>query len=88
MLVIVTFWELELPTFTPGKPKLDGLEVSVTEAAVPVPLKATVLGELGALLAMLTAPGKLPAVVGANKTLKVVAPPAARIAGVTNPLTL
>lgn len=88
LLVMVTFWERELPTFTPVMLRLAGFGVSVTEAAVPVPLKATALGELGALLARLTLPAKLPAVVGANKTVKVVLPPAATVAGVTNPLTL
>jgi hypothetical protein len=72
----------------PVKLKLVGLAESVTVAAAPVPLRATALGEFGALLVMLTLPAKLPAVVGANKTLNVAVPPAATVAGVVSPLTL
>lgn len=68
--------------------RLDGLAESVTVAATPVPLSATVLGELGALLVMLTVPVKLPAVLGANKTLNEAVPPAATVVGVVSPLTL
>ena len=88
LFVMVTFWELELPTLIPVKLKLVGFAVSVTVAAVPVPLRATALGELGALLVMLTLPVKFPAVVGANKTLNVAVPPAGTVAGVVSPLTL
>lgn len=88
LFVMVTFWELELPTLIPVKLKLVGLAVSVTVAAVPVPLKATAVGEPGALLVMLTLPVRLPAVVGANKTLNVAVPPTAMVAGVVSPLTL
>ena len=66
VFVIVTVWELELPTLIPAKLKLVGFAESVTVAAVPVPLRATAVGELGALLAMFTVPVRLPAVVGAN----------------------
>jgi hypothetical protein len=48
------------------KLKLAGLAESVKVAAMPVPLRVTAVGELGALLVMLTLPVKLPAVVGAN----------------------
>ena len=88
LFVTVTFWELELPTLIPVKLKLVGLAESVTVAAVPVPLKATVVGEPGALLVMLTLPLRLAAVVGANKTLNVAVPPAGTVAGVVSPLTL
>jgi len=88
LFVMVTFWELELPTLMPVKLKLVGLAESVTVAAVPVPLRATAFGELGALLVMLTLPVKLPAVVGANRTLNVAVPPAEIVAGVISPLTL
>ena len=61
---------------------------NVTVAAVPVPLRDMVVGEFGALLVIVTVPAKLPAVVGANKTLKVVVPAAAIVAGSVSPLTL
>jgi hypothetical protein len=88
LLVIVTLFELELPAFTLVKLTRVGLEESVTEAAVPLPLKDRTLGELGALLVMVTVPLWLPAVVGANSTLKLAVPPAAIVAGVVIPLTL
>jgi len=88
LLVTVTFFELELPAFTFVKLRLVGFEDRVTDAAVPVPLKDNTLGEFGALLAMLTVPLKVAAVVGANSTLNFTLPPAATVAGVTNPLTL
>lgn len=87
-MVTVTLFELELPALTFVKLRLLGFEDNVTDAAVPVPLSASTLGELGALLAMLTVPLRLPAVVGANRTLNVAVPPAAMVAGVTSPLTL
>jgi hypothetical protein len=61
---------------------------SVTDAATPVPLKDSTLGELGALLVMLTLPVRLPSAVGTNKTLNVVLLPGVTVAGVTSPLTL
>jgi len=85
---MVTLFELVLPAFTLAKLTLVGLDESVTEAAVPVPLNARTFGELGALLVRLTVPLWAPAVVGANKTLNVAVPPAAIDAGVANPLTL
>lgn len=88
LFVMVTFWELELPTLIPVKLRLAGLAESVTVAAVPVPLRATALGELGALLVMLTLPVRLPAVVGANKALNVAVPPAAIVVGSVRPLAL
>ena len=54
----------------PVKFKLVGFAERVTVAAVPVPLRATVSGELGALLVRFTLPLKLPAVVGAKVTVK------------------
>lgn len=88
VFVTVTLFELELPAFTFVKLRLLGFEDKVTDAAVPVPLSASTLGELGALLTMLTVPLRLPAVVGANRTLNVAVLPAAIVAGVTSPLTL
>lgn len=85
VLVSVTFWELELPALTFPKLKLVGLALSVIVDATPVPLKAIVAGEPGALLVMVTVPFKLPAVVGANTALKVVLAPAAKVVGVVRP---
>ena len=87
-LVIVTLFALELPALTFPKPKLVGVAVILTEAAVPAPLNATEFGEFGALLATSTLPVRLPAVVGANKTLNVALCPEAIVAGVFSPLAL
>ena len=88
LLVIVTLLEPELPTLIPVKLTLAGLAERVTEAATPVPFRATAFGELGALLEMRTLPDKLPAAVGANNAAKVAVAPAASVAGVFKPLTL
>ena len=66
VFVIVTLWELALPTLIPVKLRLAGFAESVAVAAVPLPLRATAVGEPGALLAMFTVPVRFPAVVGAN----------------------
>src|SRR2546425_1070803 len=55
---------------------------------VPVPLRAMVLGELGASLTSETLPDTLPVAVGANCTLKVLDCPAARVSGNVSPLML
>ena len=88
VLEMVTFWELELPTFIELKVRLVGFADMVTVPATPVPLNATVLGELGALLEILTVPVNDPAVVGANSTLNVVLCPAPIDVGVLRPLML
>ena len=86
LFVMVTFWEFVLPTLIAVKLRLVGLAVIETVAATPVPLNDTVVGELGALLAILRLPLRLPAVVGANKTLSVAVSPAGRVAGRVSPL--
>lgn len=88
VLLTVTDCALELPAFTLEKVKLPGLAATVTVAAVPVPLSASRFGELGASLAILTAPLNAPLVVGVNKTENVAEPPAGTVAGVVRPLTL
>ena len=88
VFVILTLCAPELPTFTLPKATLDGLRVIVTVAATPVPVKETVAGDPGALLAMLTVPGSDPAVVGENSAVTVVLCPAVSVAGVVNPLIL
>ena len=85
---IVMPLELELPAFTFVKLRLAGLADSVTDAAVPAPLKGKTFGEFGALLTRLTVPARLPADVGAKSTLNVVLLPAPIITGVARPLTV
>lgn len=66
---------LVVPTVCDGNVKLVGAGVTMT--VVPVPDRVTVWGEFAALSVMVTVPGRLPPVVGANVTLIVqVAPPA------------
>ena len=84
----VTLEVVELPAFTLPKFKLAGLAESVTVEATPEPVKAIVAGELGASLAMLIVPERLPAVVGANAALMLVLAPTSNVAGVVSPLTL
>jgi hypothetical protein len=57
-------------------------------AATPVPVRATVEGDVGALLVIVIVPGRLPAVAGENAALKVVLAPTATVVGVANPLRL
>jgi hypothetical protein len=84
--VIVTAWVPELPSVTFPNGTLVELTVIAGVVATPVPLSETVEGEVGALLVSEMLPGELPAVVGANVTLKLAAPPAAIMAGVARPL--
>ena len=88
LFVRVTLFALGVPALTFPKLRLEGVAEMVTEAATPVPLSETVVGEFGALLAIVTLPVRLPAVAGANRTLNVALPPAAIVAGVFNPLAL
>jgi hypothetical protein len=66
LLVRVTLLELELPALMVPKLKLVGAAAIETDAATPIPVNATVEGEPGALLEMVTVPLKVPALVGAN----------------------
>ena len=88
LLVTVTVLVLLIPAFTLAKLTLAGLAESVTAAATPVPVSPSTFGVLGALLEMLMLPARLPAIVGANRTVKLALPPAAIVAGAFNPLTL
>ena len=88
LFVMVTFLEPLLPALIFVNETLVGFVVSVTEAATPVPVKETPFSEFDALLVMVTLPANVPAVVGANNTLKVALAPAAIVAGVLSPLTL
>ena len=62
-------------------------EIAGVAFGVPVPLKPTNDGDVGALLTIETVPAALPVVVGANFTLKLADVPAATVAGVAIPLT-
>jgi len=88
VLVIVSLSVEEVPVFTLPKARLLELNEIVCVAATPVPLNATVVGELGALLTMFTVPARLAAVVGMKTALKVVLPPAATVLGTLSPFTV
>jgi len=88
LFVRITLFELVVPELTLPKAKLVGFADSAAVPPRPVPLSATVDGEPGALLVIVMAPGKLPAVVGANTALNVALAPAAMVLGVTSPLML
>src|SRR5712692_5135520 len=76
LLVSVTGNPLLLPpTFTLPKLRLVGLAPSKNVAATPVPLRARVRGEPGALLVMETLPLALPVAEGANAALNVALAP-------------
>jgi len=85
-LVKVTFCTLVLPTST--LPKLTVAGVTESCGCTPVPLRAMVLGELGALLTSERLPGTLPVAVGANCTLKVLDCPGGTVSGNVGPLML
>ena len=86
MFVMVSVCVAEDPVFTLPNAKLVALKDSVCVTATPVPVNATVAGEVGALLAMFTEPAKLPAVVGANTALNVAVAPGATLV-VLSPFT-
>jgi hypothetical protein len=85
VFVRVTASELVVPSFTFPKLKLVGFAASNALAATPVPPKATVSGELGALLISATDPDALPADDGVKTALNVVLFPAAIVNGAFNP---
>jgi hypothetical protein len=87
-LVSVVVNELLLPTLTLPKLKLDELSPRRRVAATPVPLREIVNGELGALLTSVTDPVTLPAALGPNTALNVVALPAAIVTGAVIPVVL
>ena len=60
VLVTVTLLELELPVLMLPKASCTGTAISVNDADTPVPLEATLAGELGALLEIVTVPPRLP----------------------------
>src|SRR5205807_615694 len=85
-IVKVRFCTPVLPTSTLPKLTLGGVTDSLS--CTPVPLRAMVLGELGASLMSEMLPDTLPVAVGANCTLKVLDCPAARVSGRFSPVML
>ncbi len=89
MLVIVTFCAAEeVPVVTLPKLRLVGLMLRVKVAAIPVPLRPTEVGEVGALLTIEMLPDAEPITVGRKATVIVVCCPAFTFKGSENPLTL
>jgi hypothetical protein len=88
VFVRVTASELVVPSFTFPKLKLVGFAASSALAATPVPPKAIVSGELGALLTSVSDPDALPADDGVKTPLNVALFPAAIVKGAFNPEVL
>jgi hypothetical protein len=89
VFVIVTFCEAEVVlVVTLPKLRLVGLILSVKVVAIPDPLSATEVGEVGALLTIVIPPVTAPTDTGANATVIVVFCPAFTVSGSGNPLTL
>jgi hypothetical protein len=90
VFVIVMFCAADLlPVLTVPKFKLVGFTDSTRLAVVPAPVNATLAGESGELLVIVNVPVALPAVVGANFTLKLLVAPAASVNGkVATPVRL
>jgi hypothetical protein len=88
VLVNVTVLPLLLPTFTFPKLKLLGLAVTCTAATTPAPLRAIVVGEVGALLVIVRLPVTLLVVVGEKLTVKDAEFPGVTVVGSARPLNL
>lgn len=89
MLVIVTFCVgEEVPVVTFPKIKPVGLMPSVRVAVIAVPVRATGVGEVGALLTMEMLPDTVPTAVGRKVTVIVVCCPGFTFKGNENPLTV
>jgi hypothetical protein len=86
VLVIVTFCVALVPRLTLPKLMLAG--EAETCSVTPAPLRATVAGELLALLATLMAPVEAPVAAGAKVAEKALDWPAARVRGNARPLRL
>ena len=77
VFVMVTFCEAEdVPVVTLPKLRLVGLMPRVRVATIPVPLRLTEVGEVGALLTIAMLPDAAPTEVGEKDTLIVVCCPA------------
>ena len=88
VFVIVTVCVAEdVPVVMLPKLKLGGLMPRVSVAAIPVPVKLTVLGDVGALLTIEMPPDAVPTDTGAKTAFIVVLCPAFMFKGSENPLT-
>jgi hypothetical protein len=86
---MVTFCDAEeVPVVTFPKLRLAGLMPKVRVAAIPVPLRLTEVGEVGALLTIEMAPDTEPTDVGRKVIIIAVCFPAFTLKGSENPLTL
>src|SRR5271169_5382128 len=85
LFVRVTLRELEIPSFTFPKLKLVGFAPISTLDATPVPPKAIVSGEVGALLTSEIDPAAPPEDDGAKTALNDALFPAAIVKGALNP---
>ena len=89
VFVIVTLCVAEdVPVVTLPKLRLAGLTLSVRLAAIPVPLRLTEVGEVGALLTIETLPDAAPTNVGRKPAVIVVCCPAFKLKGRVKPLML
>jgi len=88
VFVIVSVCVDEVPVFTFPKLKLFELRLRVSVAATPVPVRATVAGDPGALLVMVRLPLVPPVDVGENCALNVLACAGVNVSGRVNPLVL
>ena len=88
VLVRLALSKLLLPKFTLPKLRLVGFAVSRKVAVTPVPLRAIISGELGALLTSETVPVTLPAALGVKTALNVALLPAAMVSGTVRPVML
>ncbi len=89
VFVMVTFCEAEeVPVVMLPKLRLVGLIPRVRVAAIPMPVRPTDVGEVGALLTMEMLPDTAPTAVGKKATVIVVCCPTFTFRGSVNPLTL
>ena len=87
VFVMVTFCEAEVvPVVTLPKLRLAGLMPRVRVAAIPVPVRPTAVGELGALLKIEMLPDTAPTEVGRKATVIMVCCPTLTFKGNENPL--
>jgi hypothetical protein len=86
VFVRVNLCDFVCPSTTLPKAKLAG--EMLNPAWAPAPVKAIVRGELAASLVTVTPPDALPALVGANTTLRVTAAAAFKVKGVVIPFTV
>lgn len=82
---MVTFCVALVPVFRLPKPSDAGFAESCRVEATPAPLRAMVVGEVGALLKRARLPEKVPAEAGANAMLKEAEPPGAIETGRLSP---